>query len=115
MSASPLRAFVGRLMAGAAGRGCSNHMQHAPTRRFRRPEEVEIISRIMRKWDIDDEPVPEAAALGEFVLKASSWQGPWGWLLMHGRAERLVGWWYFLAGKAISRQHGLPSTTYPMP
>ena len=28
-----------------------------------------MLARIMRKWDLDDEPVPEAAALGEFVLE----------------------------------------------
>jgi len=40
--------------------------------RFKDVEEVEVLARIMRKWDLDGEPVPEAAMVGEFVMKVGA-------------------------------------------
>ncbi|KAI8467685.1 MAG: hypothetical protein J3K34DRAFT_523567 [Monoraphidium minutum] len=37
--------------------------------RFRNPGQVEILARVMRKWDDDGVPDEEAGALGEFIIK----------------------------------------------
>lgn len=37
--------------------------------RFRDAAQVEMLSRVMRRWDEDGAPEPDAIALGEFILK----------------------------------------------
>lgn len=36
--------------------------------RFRRPQEVEVLARVMRKWDLDGRPDADSAALGERII-----------------------------------------------
>ncbi len=37
--------------------------------RFKSREQVELLARVMRKWDEDDVPDPAAVAFGEFIVK----------------------------------------------
>ncbi|KAI8474715.1 MAG: hypothetical protein J3K34DRAFT_518018 [Monoraphidium minutum] len=44
--------------------------------RFRDYEQVEMLSRVMRKWDEDGVPDPEAVAFGEFIMKCGAARFP---------------------------------------
>lgn len=37
--------------------------------RFASTEQVEVLARVARKWDLDGVPDPEASELGEFIIK----------------------------------------------
>ncbi len=67
--------------------------------RFSSVDEVEMLSRVMRKWDLDGKLDVDALAFGEFILKVcgSVWQ-TWcvgihiqTWCHLRGCASRAIG------------------------
>lgn len=64
------RRHIGVLTAAAQDPDIHDHMKDAY--RFGSKGHVELLCRVMRKWDDDDVPDPDALDFGEFIIKVWS-------------------------------------------